>query len=107
MLSANSISLRLIALAILLLSFASLGCVTEQPAVALTTAEMITCITEGDVLRVTVNKTEAQVSGVFKQSSTAYHKYGNRFFSAPYEPEYLELLEGMFAKYGVSYEEAE
>jgi len=95
---------RLIALGILLLSCAGLGCVPEQPAVALTTAELITYTTAGDVLRVTINATEAQVRGVFKQGSTAHHKYDNRFFSAPYEPEYLEQLEGVFTKFGVEYD---
>lgn len=107
MLLANSMTRQLIALGILLLGCACLGCATEQPAVELTTAELITCTTEGDVLRVTISETESRVSGVFKQSGAAYHKYGSRFFSAPYEPQYLEQLQGVFTKFGVEYEVVE
>jgi hypothetical protein len=94
----------MIALGVLLWLSASLGCVKEQPAVELTTAELITYTSEGDVLRVTIDETATRIRGVFRQSSTALRKYGSRHFNAPYEAEYLEQLEGVFTKFGVKYE---
>jgi len=103
----NLLTCRMIALGVLLLAGASLGCVEKQAPVELTTAELITYTTEGDVLRVSLNVTDSQVSGLFKQGSAALRKYGNRHFTAPYEPEYLEQLEGVFTKFGIEYEVVE